>query len=139
MFSMVGINSHRSDLSGRRRATTCQLMTETLDSTSRLHDEATGSVGLRRDFKLGGLGIDDGTQRHHSGASDEVVCALSATAGQLRCLLALRHELADGRSRLAGKALHSLKTLCYPLSTLPWDLGAKRSLGSDKVAPWFSG
>ena len=114
-------------------------MTETLASTARLHDEATGSVGLRRDFKLGGLGIDDGTQRHHSGASDEVVCALSATAGQLRCLLAERHELADGRSRLAGKALQSLKTLCYPLLTLPWDIGTKRSIGSDKLAPWFSG
>ena len=114
-------------------------MTETLASTARLHDEATGSVGLRREFKLSGLGIDEGTQQHHCGTSDEVVRALSATAGQLRCLLANDRELADGRSRLAGKALHSLKTLCYPLSTLPWDLGAKRSLGSDKLAPWFSG
>ena len=30
------------------------------------------------------------------------------------------------RSRLTHKALDSLKTLYYPLSTLPWDLGATR-------------
>ena len=143
----VGRGRTRSSLDGRvnckdarRRCASLELLkSHFCKRHARLHDKATRSVDLRREFKLAGLGIDDDTRRHHSGASDEVVCALSATAGQLRCLLALRHELADGRSRLAGKALHSLKTLCYPLSTLPWDLGAKRSLVSDKVAPWFSG
>ena len=100
---------------------------------------ATRSVDRRRRIKAVGTGIDDTIDKDHPGASDTVAHPLPVTSDQLRCNCSKQQDPSAGWSRLTHKALDSLKTLCYPLSTLPWDLGAKRSSRSGKLAPWFSG
>ena len=48
-------------------------------------------------------------------------------------------ELGGGRLRMAGKALESFFATSYPLSTYPWDRGAKSSTTSEQVASSLSG
>ena len=96
-------------------------------------------VSKRRPFKPAGCGIDDRVGSDHRRASDELVRCTTVIAAQLTCRKRLCLAVSGGRLRMARKALESFLATWYPLSTYPWDRGAKSSTASEQVASWLSG
>ena len=96
-------------------------------------------VSQRRPFKPAGCGIDDRDGSNHRRASDELVRCTTVIAAQLTCRKRLCLELGGGRLRMAGKASESFPATWYPLSTYPWDPGARSSTASEQMASWLSG
>ena len=96
-------------------------------------------IDRRRVYKFSGHRIDDGAQGNHRGAFGLLARALPDIAAQLTCRQQEVLELGGGRLRMAGKALESFPAAWYPLSTYPWDRGAKSSTASEQVASSLSG
>ena len=96
-------------------------------------------IDRRRVYKFSGHGIDDGAQGNHRGAFGLLARTLPDIAAQFTCRVNLCLEVGGGRLRMAGKALESFPAAWYPLSTYPWDRGAKSSTASEQVASWLSG
>ena len=97
------------------------------------------SIDERRDLEPVGLGIDFGVDNDHHGTSGHIAQEVSDIAAQFTCQGGKVLHLGGGRLRMAGKALESFPAAWYPLSTYPWDRGAKSSTASEQVASWLSG
>ena len=95
--------------------------------------------GQRRAFHAAGTGIHCGHVTHHGGAKKHAAKEVWDIAAQLTCRQQEVLELGGGRLRMAGKALESFPAARYPLSTYPWDPGAKSSAASEQTASWLSG
>ena len=93
----------------------------------------------RRPLKPAACSIDGRIDSDHRRASDVLVRCTTVIAAQLTLSAARCLDPSAGRSSLALRPLESFRATLYPLSTLPWDLGAKRSTGSEQMASWFSG
>ena len=97
------------------------------------------SIDERRDLEPVGLGIDFGVDNDHHDTSGHIAQEVSDIAAQFTCRVTFLLELGGGRLRMAGKALESFPAAWYPLSTYPWDPGAKSSAASEQTASWLSG
>ena len=75
----------------------------------------------------------------HRRASDELVRCTTVIAAQFSCRLNQPIHFVNDRLRMTRKALESFQATWYPLSTYPWDPGAKSSTSSEQMASWFSG
>ena len=93
----------------------------------------------RRTFKPAACAIDDRVGSNHRRASDDSSDARRWSLAQLAPVAARCLDLSARGSRLTLKPSESFRATPYPLSTLPWDLGAKRATGSGQMASWLSG
>ena len=105
----------------------------------------------RRKFKPAACAIDDRVGSDHRRASDDrssacigrVVRCTAMVASSVRQLAPVAARCLDLSARgsrfLTLKPSESFRATPYPLSTLPWDLGAKRATGSGQMASWLSG
>ena len=97
------------------------------------------SIDERRDLEPVGLGIDFGVNNDHHDTSGQDAGRVPVTRPSFSCRGKVCHELGGGRLRKAGKASESFPVAWYPLSTYPWDPGAKSSHTSEQLALWLSG
>ena len=93
----------------------------------------------RRTFKPAACAIDDRVGSDHRRAWDDSSDARRWSLAQLAPVAARCLDLSARGSRLTLKPSESFRATPYPLSTLPWDLGAKSATGSGQMASWLSG
>ena len=88
----------------------------------------------RRRFEPIACAIDDRVGSDHWCALDDSSDAQQWSLAQLAPVAARCLDLSARGSRLTLKPSESFRATPYPLSTLPWDLGAKRATGSGQMA-----
>ena len=92
------------------------------------------SIDERRDLEPVGLGIDFGVDNEHHDTSGRDAGRVPVIAAQFSCRLNQPIHFVNDRLRMAGKALEPFQAAWYPLSTYPWDPGAKSSTASEQVS-----
>ena len=97
------------------------------------------SIDERRDLEPVGLGIDFGVDNEHHDTSGRDAGRVPVTLPSFTCRKRLLLAVGGGRLRMTGKALEPFQATWYPLSTYPWDPGAKSSTASEQMASWLSG